>query len=331
MKVNLMHGAGGEVMAELLSVLTRFDTRIAGGIGLESLDDGAVIPVNGTNIVFTTDSHVVRPIFFPGGDIGRISVCGTVNDLAMMGGRPIALSCGMIIEEGFLISDLERIVRSMNEALGECGASLVTGDTKVMERGALDGIAINTAGIGIADTIIRDRGLVPGDLILVNGTLGDHGIAIMAERSGIRFGEQIRSDVAPLWGLVEKALAAGTIHAMKDPTRGGFASAVNEMARKSGVSVRISEDALPIRKSVKSASGMLGIDPLQVANEGKVIMGVPEEEAANVLRALKAHHYGHDAAIIGRVEKGAHVIMETIVGGERFIEPPIGDPVPRVC
>lgn len=331
MKVNLMHGAGGEVMAELLSVLTRFDTRIAGGIGLESLDDGAVIPVNGTNIVFTTDSHVVRPIFFPGGDIGRISVCGTVNDLAMMGGRPIALSCGMIIEEGFLISDLERIVRSMNEALGECGASLVTGDTKVMERGALDGIAINTAGIGIADTIIRDRGLVPGDLILVNGTLGDHGIAIMAERSGIRFGEQIRSDVAPLWGLVEKALAAGTIHAMKDPTRGGFASAVNEMARKSGVSVRISEEALPIRKSVKSASGMLGIDPLQVANEGKVIMGVPEEEAANVLRALKAHHYGHDAAIIGRVEKGAHVIMETIVGGERFIEPPIGDPVPRVC
>ncbi len=331
MKVNLMHGAGGEVMAELLSVLTRFDTRIAGGIGLESLDDGAVIPVNGTNIVFTTDSHVVRPIFFPGGDIGRISVCGTVNDLAMMGGRPIALSCGMIIEEGFLISDLERIVRSMNEALGECGASLVTGDTKVMERGALDGIAINTAGIGIADTIIRDRGLVPGDLIIVNGTLGDHGIAIMAERSGIRFGEQIRSDVAPLWGLVEKALAAGTIHAMKDPTRGGFASAVNEMARKSGVSVRISEDALPIRKSVKSASGMLGIDPLQVANEGKVIMGVPEEEAANVMRALKAHHYGHDAAIIGRVEKGAHVIMETIVGGERFIEPPIGDPVPRVC
>jgi hydrogenase expression/formation protein HypE len=331
MKVNLMHGAGGEVMAELLSVLTRFDTRIAGGIGLESLDDGAVIPVNGTNIVFTTDSHVVRPIFFPGGDIGRISVCGTVNDLAMMGGRPIALSCGMIIEEGFLISDLERIVRSMNEALGECGASLVTGDTKVMERGALDGIAINTAGIGIAETIIRDRGLVPGDLILVNGTLGDHGIAIMAERSGIRFGEQIRSDVAPLWGLVEQALAAGTIHAMKDPTRGGFASALNEMARKSGVSVRISEDALPIRKSVKSASGMLGIDPLQVANEGKVIMGVPEEEAANVLRALKAHHYGHDAAIIGRVEKGAHVIMETIVGGERFIEPPIGDPVPRVC
>jgi len=331
MRVNLMHGAGGEVMGELLSVLTKFEHRNAGGIGLESLDDGAVIPVNGTNIVFTTDSHVVRPVFFPGGDIGRISVCGTVNDLAMMGGRPIALSCGMIIEEGFLIADLERIVKSMDLALGECGASLVTGDTKVLERGALDGIVINTAGIGVADTIVRDSGLIEGDVIIVNGTLGDHGIAIMAERAGLRFGEQIRSDVAPLWGLVEGALAAGTIHAMKDPTRGGFASAINDIARKSGVSIRIHEEAVPIRRSVRSASSMLGIDPLQVANEGKAIMGVPEAEAERILAAVRSHPYGRDAAIIGRVEKGAHVIMETAVGGERFIEPPVGDPVPRVC
>jgi hydrogenase expression/formation protein HypE len=331
MKVSLMHGAGGEVMGELLQVLTRFEHNNAGGIGLEALDDGAVIPVNGMNIVFTTDSHVVRPIFFPGGDIGRISICGTVNDLAMMGGRPIALSCGMIIEEGFEVSDLERIVRSMDIALGECGASLVTGDTKVLERGALDGIAINTAGIGIAETIVRDSGLVPGDLIIASGTLGDHGLAIMAERAGLAFGEQIRSDVAPLWGLVSRALAAGTIHAMKDPTRGGFASAINEMARKSGVSVRIDEEALPIRKSVRSASMMLGIDPLQVANEGKVVMGVAEEDAERILTAIRSHHYGHDAAIIGRVTTGAHVIMETSVGGERFIEPPVGDPVPRVC
>jgi hydrogenase expression/formation protein HypE len=331
MKVSLMHGAGGEVMGELLKVLTRIEHNNAGGIGLEALDDGAVIPVDGNNIVFTTDSHVVRPIFFPGGDIGRISICGTVNDLAMMGGKPIALSCGMIIEEGFEVSDLERIVRSMDIALGECGASLVTGDTKVLERGALDGIAINTAGIGIAETIVRDSGLVPGDLIIASGTLGDHGLAIMAERAGLSFGEQIRSDVAPLWGLVSKALAAGSIHAMKDPTRGGFASAINEMARKSGVSVRIDEEALPIRKSVRSASMMLGIDPLQVANEGKVVMGVAEEEAERILAAIRSHHYGHDAAIIGRVTTGAHVIMETSVGGERFIEPPVGDPVPRVC
>src|SRR5512137_1618272 len=223
MKVNMMHGAGGEVMGELLQTLTKFKNNNAGGIGLEAMDDGAVIPFCGKNLVFTTDSHVVRPIFFPGGDIGRIAVCGTINDLAMMGGRPIALSCGMIIEEGFEIDDLARIVSSMDEALGEAGANLVTGDTKVMEKGALDGIAINTAGIGVAKTVIRDNGLLPGDVIIVSGTLGDHGIAIMAHREGFDLGSQILSDVAPLWGLMEKAINAGTIHAAKDPTRGGFA------------------------------------------------------------------------------------------------------------
>ena len=209
MKVTLMHGAGGEVMGELLQTLTKFKHNNAGGIGLESLDDGAVIPFNGENLVFTTDSHVVRPIFFPGGDIGRIAVCGTINDLAMMGARPIALSCGMIIEEGFEIDDLVRIVASMDDALGEAGANLVTGDTKVMERGALDGITINTAGIGIAKIVVRDNGLVPGDSIIVSGTLGDHGIAIMAHREGFDLGEQIKSDVAPLWGMMEKVLDAG--------------------------------------------------------------------------------------------------------------------------
>jgi len=331
MKVTMMHGAGGEMMAELLVTLTKFTHNNAGGIGLEALDDGAVIPLNGQNLVFTTDSHVVRPIFFPGGDIGRIAVCGTINDLAVMGGRPLALSCGMIIEEGFDIADLARIVTSMDEALGEAGANLVTGDTKVMEKGALDGITINTAGIGIAETVVRDNGLQPGDSIIVSGTLGDHGIAIMAHREGFDLGEQIKSDVAPLWGIVERALAAGTIHAMKDPTRGGFASAINEMARKSGVSVRISEDSLPIRKSVRSAAGMLGIDPLEVANEGKVVMGVPASDADAILAALRSHVYGRDAAVVGTVSKGAHVIMETAIGGERFIEPPMGDPVPRVC
>jgi hydrogenase expression/formation protein HypE len=331
MKVNLMHGAGGEVMGELLKVLTRFTHNNAGGIGLESLDDGAVIPFSGKNLVFTTDSHVVRPIFFPGGDIGRIAVSGTINDLAMMGGRPIALSCGMVIEEGFEVHDLERIVSSMDEALGEAGASLVTGDTKVLEKGAMDGIMINTAGIGVAEKVIRDCSLVPGDRIIVSGTLGDHGIAIMAERASLDLGEQIRSDVAPMWGLVEQAMAAGEIHAMKDPTRGGFAAAINEMARKSGVQIRIMEEAVPIRRSVRSASGMLGIDPLQVANEGKVVMGVPEADAEAVLAAIRSHKYGKDAAIIGVVKEGSHVIMETGIWGERFIEPPIGDPVPRVC
>ena len=331
MKVNLMHGAGGEVMGELLQTLTKFSHNNAGGIGLESLDDGAVIPINGTNIVFTTDSHVVRPLFFPGGDIGRISVCGTVNDLTMMGGKPVALSCGMVIEEGFDVADLARIVASMDEALGEAGACLVTGDTKVVERGSLDGIVINTAGIGVAQTVVRDNGLMPGDVIIVSGTLGDHGIAIMAHREGFDLGEQIHSDVAPLWGMMERALAAGTIHAMKDPTRGGFASAINEMAKKSRVQVRIKEERIPLRRSVKSAAGMLGIDPLEVANEGKVVMGVPAADADAILAALRSHKYGKDAAIVGRVVAGSHVIMETAIGGERFIEPPMGDPVPRVC
>jgi len=331
MKVNMMHGAGGEVMGELLQTLTKLKHNNAGGIGLEAMDDGAVIPFNGKNLVFTTDSHVVRPVFFPGGDIGRISVCGTINDLAMMGGRPIALSCGMIIEEGFEIDDLAKIVASMDDALGECGANLVCGDTKVMEKGALDGIVINTSGIGIAQKVVRDNGLVPGDVIIVSGTLGDHGLAIMAHREGFDLGEQIRSDVAPLWNMVKKALDAGTIHAMKDPTRGGFASAINEMERKSGVCVRIREDDVPIRKNVRSAAGMLGIDPLEVANEGKVVMGVPASHADAILAALRSHKYGSEAIVIGVVTKGAHVIMETSIGGERFIEPPMGDPVPRVC
>lgn len=331
MKVNLMHGAGGEVMGELLRTLTKFKNNNAGGIGLEALDDGAVIPLSGQQIVFTTDSHVVKPVFFPGGDIGRLAICGTLNDLAMMGGRPVALSCGMIIEEGFEVSDLERIVASMDEALGECDAALVTGDTKVLERGAIDGIAINTAGIGIAEEIIRDSGLVEGDMILVSGTIGDHGLAIMTHREGFDLGEQIHSDVAPVWPLVEAALGLGDIHAMKDPTRGGFANAINEMAGKSGVCVRIREEDIPIRRSVRSASEMLGIDPLEVANEGKIVMGVPPEYADAVLNALRSHRYGRDAAIIGEVTAGKNVIMETEIGGERFIEAPMGDPVPRVC
>ena len=331
MKVNLMHGAGGEVMGELLRVITNLEHNNAGGIGLESLDDGAVIPLNGQNIVFTTDNHVVSPIFFPGGDIGRIAVCGTINDLAMMGGRPIALSCGMVIPEGFDVADLERIVASMDAALGECGANLVTGDTKVLERGALDTIIINTAGVGVAERVVRDNGLLAGDAIIVSGTIGDHGIAIMAHREGFDFGGQIHSDVAPLWTLVEQALAAGDIHAMKDPTRGGFANAINEMARKSGVGVVIEEEALPFRTSVRSAAGMLGIDPLEVANEGKVVMGVAPGDAEAVLAALRKHPYGRDAAIVGSVVEGSHVIMRTPIGGERFIEPPIGDPVPRGC
>lgn len=331
MKITLMHGAGGEVMGEVVDLFSKLTNVNAGGIGLEALDDGAVIPIGGKQVIFTTDSHIVRPLFFPGGDIGRLSVCGTINDVTMMGGRPLALSCGLIIEEGFDFDTLSKIVKSMDDALNEEKVPLVTGDTKVMEKGALDQIAINTTGIGEADTVIRDNGLKPGDAIIVSGTLGDHGFAVLTSREEFDFADQIVSDVSPLYGMVHSVMNSGTINAMKDPTRGGFASAINEMAEKSNVMVRILEENVPIRSNVQAAAQLLGIDPLEVANEGKVVMGVPEDEAETILKILKKHKYGRDAAIIGTVCEGKGVIMETAAGGERFIEPPMGDPVPRVC
>ena len=336
-EVNMMHGAGGEGMGELLQTLTAFKNNNAGGIGLESLDDGSTFTVGGKTVVLTTDSHVVKPIFFPGGDIGRVAVSGTVNDLSVMGARPIALTCAMVIEEGFPITDLEKIVASMDEALGEVGASIITGDTKVVEKGSLDGIVINTAGVGVIEDegfLIRDKNLSVGDKIIVSGTLGDHGLAIVSFREGFDLGDQLKSDVAPLWKMIDAAMkSAGTdnIHAMKDPTRGGFAACINEMARKAEVKVVVHEETVPIRESVASAGSLLGIDPLQVANEGKCVMGVAPEAAERVLAALKKHPYGKNAAIIGEVVDGSGVVMQTRIGGERFIEPPLGDPVPRVC
>ena len=334
-EVNMMHGAGGEVMGELLQTLTAFKNNNAGGIGLESLDDGSTFTVGDKTVVLTTDSHVVKPLFFPGGDIGRIAVSGTINDLSVMGARPIALTCAMVIEEGFPIADLEKIVASMDEALGEVGAAIITGDTKVVEKGSIDGIAINTAGVGVVENyLIRDKNLQVGDKIIVSGNLGDHGMAIVSYREGFDLGDQLKSDVSPLWKMIEGAILAGgkgAIHAMKDPTRGGFAACMNEMARKAGVKVVVHEEAVPIRESVASAGGLLGIDPLQVANEGKCVMGVAPEAAEKILEALHAHPYGKDARIVGEVVEGSGVVMLTRIGSERFIEPPMGDPVPRVC
>lgn len=334
-EVNMMHGAGGEVMGELLQTLTAFKNNNAGGIGLESLDDGSTFTIGDKTVVLTTDSHVVKPLFFPGGDIGRIAVSGTINDLSVMGARPIALTCAMVIEEGFPIADLEKIVASMDEALGEVGAAIITGDTKVVEKGSIDGIAINTAGVGVVENyLIRDKNLQVGDKIIVSGNLGDHGMAIVSYREGFDLGDQLKSDVAPLWKMIEGAILAGgkgAIHAMKDPTRGGFAACMNEMARKAGVKVVVHEEAVPIRESVASAGGLLGIDPLQVANEGKCVMGVAPEAAEKILEALHAHPYGKDARIVGEVVEGSGVVMLTRIGSERFIEPPMGDPVPRVC
>jgi hydrogenase expression/formation protein HypE len=331
----LLHGAGGEMMnALIVDVLMKIKNKNVGGIGLESLDDGAAIPLaQGGYLVLTTDTHVVKPIFFPGGDIGRLSISGTVNDLAMMGAAPLALTSAIVMEDGFAISDLRRIVASMDEATQEVDAAIVTGDTKVVEKGALDKILINTAGIGFVEKPVRDCGLKPGNKLIITGTIGDHGIAVLAKREDFHFRTELRSDVAPIWHTVKAALEvdASAITAMKDPTRGGVASALNDMARKSGVEVVIEEDLLPINQSIQAAAEMLGIDVLEVANEGKAIIGVEPDSVEAVLSAIKKTKYGRNAAIIGEVRTGKRVLMTTRIGGTRFVDAPLGDPVPRVC
>jgi hydrogenase expression/formation protein HypE len=331
-RVKLIHGGGGEAMQELITgILKRISNRkIYGGIGLDELDDAATIPFQGKTLVFTTDSYTVKPLFFPGGDIGKLSVCGTINDLAVMGAKPIAISSAFIIGEGFMFRDLNRIVESMDRVSRETDTPIITGDTKVVEEDV--GLIINTAGIGVAERVVCDSGLQTGDKIIVNGPLGDHGIAVMAHREGIKFETTLESDCAPLWSLVEKILDYD-VHAMKDPTRGGLSNSLNEMAEKSGVGILIDEEEIPIREEVKSASEMLGIDPLTVANEGKVVVGVSDSDAEKVLYEIRKTGYGRGARIIGEVtrEDKGRVILKTVVGGERIIETPLGDPVPRVC
>ncbi|MDD1721289.1 MAG: hydrogenase expression/formation protein HypE [Euryarchaeota archaeon] len=334
--INLLHGAGGELMNALIAdVLTRITNKNAGGIGLESLDDGAAIPLtHGGYLVLTTDTHVVKPIFFPGGDIGRIAVSGTVNDLAMMGAAPVALTSAIVLEDGFSMDALRVIIASMDAATKEVDAAIVTGDTKVVEKGALDQVIINTAGIGFVEKPVRDCGLRPGDKLIVTGTVGDHGIAVLAKREDFKFRTELRSDVAPIWRTIKAALDAAKpdgITAMKDPTRGGVASALNEMARKSGVEIVINEEAIPINPAIRAAAEMLGIDVLAVANEGKALIGVQAEHAKRVLAAIKGTPYGRDAAVIGEVTDGERVLLRTAIGGTRFIDAPLGDPVPRVC
>lgn len=335
MKITMGHGAGGELMEELISkvILANTAKGKVGAVGIAELDDGASITLGGKEIVVTTDAHTVTPLFFPGGDIGRLSVCGTVNDLSVMGAKPIALASAFVIEEGFPSEDLEKIVKSMDEAAGESGVSIIAGDTKVMEKGAIDKIVITTTGVGIAGQVVQDSGLGVGDKIILTGTVGDHGIALMSFREGFGFETTLKSDVAPLQGMIDKALGAGGISAMKDPTRGGLSAALNEWARKNSVGIFVREEDVPLKKEVVAASEMLGIDPFTVASEGKAIIGVDSDKADDVLKIIKSTELGRDAQIIGEVtsEHAGKVILETVVGGKRIMEPPIGDPVPRVC
>jgi hydrogenase expression/formation protein HypE len=337
-RVSLKQGAGGRAMRRLIEevFLPGFATPAPpDGIGLAAMDDGAAVRLGDRWLVLTTDSHVVHPIFFPGGDIGRLAISGTVNDLAMMGATEVlGLTCAVILEDGFPRPDLERILQSMGLACREAGAPVVTGDTKVMGRGEIDGIVLNTAGVAVTERVVPDSGLRPGDRILVTGTIGDHGFAILSARHGLELEGDLASDVAPINGLVRAALGVrdGAVVAMKDPTRGGLSSALHEMAGKSGVGILLEESSIPVTEAVRAAAELTGIDPIHVANEGKAVLGVRPEAAESVLETLRSHPQGRDAAIVGTclAERRGNVILDTGFG-RRLLAEPEGEPLPRIC
>jgi hydrogenase expression/formation protein HypE len=333
-RVEMAHGAGGRAMAHLIETL--FARRL-GNEWLAQGDDGAVLPAPGHGrLVMATDSHVVSPLFFPGGDIGCLSVHGTINDVAVMGAKPLWLSAAFVLEEGFPLGDLARIVDSMVLAAKQAGVPVVTGDTKVVERGKGDGVFITTTGVGLlpAGRELSGRRAQPGDAILVSGTLGDHGMAIMAGRDNLGFESPIVSDTAALHGLIEALLACGAeLHVLRDPTRGGLATTLNEIARQSGVGMLLQEKALPVSPLVAAACEFLGLDPLYVANEGKLVAICTENDAETLLSAMHKHPLGAQAAIIGSVhEDPQHFVqMATALGGKRIVDWLTGDQLPRIC
>jgi hydrogenase expression/formation protein HypE len=333
-RVDLSHGSGGRAMAQLIADI--FQPAFANDL-LSQGNDQAVFAMPAGRMAMTTDGYVVSPLFFPGGNIGSLAVHGTVNDLAMGGAKPLYLSASFILEEGFPLADLARIAESMGAAAREAGVKIVTGDTKVVERGKADGVFISTAGIGLVPeglSLSGDRAR-PGDAILVSGTMGDHGVAIMSSRENLQFDTAIVSDSAALHGLVADMVAAcgPQLRLMRDPTRGGLAATLNEIAHQSGVGVRIEEDALPVKPQVAAACELLGLDPLFVANEGKLVAFVAPEAAEKLLAAMRAHPLGRDAAIIGHAVEDAHhfVQMTTSFGGGRIVDWLSGEQLPRIC
>jgi len=329
----LGHGSGGKLTHQLVQkmILPLFSNPI-----LEAQHDGAVLSLGGARVAFSTDSYVVHPVFFPGGNIGNLAVNGTVNDLSMCGARPEYLSASLIIEEGLSMDDLWRILCSMRNAADKAGVTLVTGDTKVIDRGKGDKIFINTSGIGvIPERVNIDPALAkPGDVIIVSGPIASHGMAIMSVREGLEFETPIESDTAALNGLVQTILDAGnSIHVLRDPTRGGVASALNEIAAKSGVGILIRESSIPIRSDVQGACEILGLDPLYVANEGRLLVFVPHEDADKVLAAMRAHAQGTESAMIGEVipDPSCIVVMTTRIGGNRVVDMLSGEQLPRIC
>jgi len=331
-KISLDHGSGGKLSHELVekNFVPLFKNPL-----LDKLDDAAVFKLSG-QLAFTTDSYVVSPIFFPGGDIGKLAVCGTVNDLAMSGATPLYLSISLVIEEGFLLTDLQRVMASAKRAAEEAEVKIVTGDTKVVNRGSADKLFINTAGIGLVPQGVDISGskASPGDKVILSGTIGDHGIAVMSQREGLQFSVPIESDCAPLHKLVAEMLGTSNcIHCLRDPTRGGLASTLNELAKQSEVGIRIEEERIPVREAVRAACELLGFDPLYVANEGKLVVVVPEADAEKVLGKMHQNQYGTRSAIIGEVvaEHPGRVVMTTRLGASRIIDMLVGELLPRIC
>lgn len=331
--VRLSHGSGGKLTLELIEDLfvATFSNE-----PLRELTDAAILANPGGRIAFATDSHTVKPAFFPGGDIGRLAVAGTVNDLAVMGARPAYLTAAFLLEEGYPMDELEAVVRSMKATADEAGIAIVAGDTKVLERGSGDGIFVNTTGIGFLPDG-RDLGVAhvrPGDQVLVNGTLGDHGIAVMSRREGLDLSVALRSDVAPLNGLIDAVLAAAPhVRFMRDVTRGGLAAVANEVVLRQPFGLRVYDVAVPVHELVEQYSEMLGIDPMLAANEGKVLVIVPPEEADAALAAMRAHPLGRDAARIGDIvrQPAGIALVETAYGSRRVLEMPIEEQLPRIC
>ena len=332
-RILLAHGSGGSLSHRLVEELFLPAFR---NPALQLMEDSGPFMGGGHHLVATTDSYVVDPPFFAGGDIGRLAICGTVNDLAVSGARPLCLTAGFILEEGLELELLRRVLESMRAAAAEAGVAIVAGDTKVVPRGKADRIFINTAGVGLVETAEPPGAarIQAGDAVLINGPIGDHGMAVMAAREGLALGGDLRSDCAPLFGLIDAVRAAGiTLHAMRDPTRGGLATTLNELAAAAGVLIEIEEPLVPVRESVQAACEILGLDPLYVANEGKVVCFVPGGQAEAALSAMRRHPHGREAARIGQVRSAPRplVKLNTGIGGARILDLLSGEQLPRIC
>ena len=332
-KILLAHGAGGKLSHDLIEelFLPFLENKILG-----SLDDSAVIPTERSRLAFTTDSYVVKPLFFPGGDIGRLSICGTVNDLAMVGSRPLGISTSFILEEGFSTEELERVLSSIKKVARQSGVMVVAGDTKVVEHGAAQGLFITTSGVGIVPEGIDISGsnAMPGDNIIINGSIGDHEIGVLLARGEFSLRGERKSDCAPLNGLVQKMInACKEIHVLRDPTRGGLATVLWEIANSSKVGVIVEEEKIVVREEVRGVCDLLGFDPFYLANEGKLVAFIPQEKTESVLEAMKADPLGAESVIIGRVtdENTGKVLLKTRIGGHRLLEPLSGEQFPRIC